>query len=104
MPNIKDIEKSIQHAFALKEKGVAVPTILAVFPDEREYIAAAFDFVGTLKKEKGSLTPDAELLSLILSTLSDVPIDNHSASKKGGVDADSKKDGSGSIFKSWFKR
>lgn len=70
MNNSKAIEKTIAHAFALKEKGVAVPTILAVFPDERKYIEAAFSFVGELKTKRDELEPREDAFAQLFEGLS----------------------------------
>jgi hypothetical protein len=69
MTDLKVIEKSIAHAFALKEKGVTEPTILAVFPDEKKYIQAAFSFVGALRMKKDELSGNEEIFRLTLNTL-----------------------------------
>ena len=73
MSDNKTIEKAILHAIALKEKGVAVPTILAVFPEERKHISAAFDFIGNLRLKRDDLSPSQESFSKTLVALSNMP-------------------------------
>lgn len=69
----RNIEKAIHHALALKEKGVAEPTILAVFPEERTYIQAVFGFVGALKTKREELDPDIETFEKLLDVLPELP-------------------------------
>jgi hypothetical protein len=73
MTDNKTIEKAILHAIALKEKGVTVPTILAVFPDEKKYISAAFEFIGNLRSKREDLTPPEEAFAKALVALSALP-------------------------------
>lgn len=69
----RDIEKAIQHALDLKEKGVAEQTILAVFPEERNYIRAVFGFTGALKTKREELDPSIEIFEDVLRDLPALP-------------------------------
>ncbi len=69
----RNIEKAIQHALDLKDKGVAEQTILAVFPEEQKYIRAVFGFTGVLKSKREELDPSIETFESVLRGLPELP-------------------------------
>lgn len=64
-----EIEKSIQEALELREKGKSIPEILSLFPEYRKELEEIFVIIEVLSSEKDKIKPSRVILDKIISQI-----------------------------------
>ncbi len=67
--NNEKLDKILNEAIELQEKGKSIPEILNLFPEHKETLQEIFQIITILKTQKEQIAPTKELLAQIISRL-----------------------------------